>query len=135
MTLSRIEAGWISSKLLSDAVLQREQSAARRTAWLVLLFSPLKYIRPTERRILLRRARARAAHDPLTLLATLLTIALATVFLVLAPACSYRVLFGVLATLTGLGTVVRSHVQIRALIWAAARRNEDATEDGDSQNK
>jgi hypothetical protein len=63
MKLSRIEANWIASKLLSDAERQREDLAQRQTAWLVILFPALKQVRPTERLSKFRSARHVAARD------------------------------------------------------------------------
>jgi hypothetical protein len=64
MTLSRIEANWIASRLLSEAEQERERSAERSTAWLAFLFPSLAHIRPTERVAVLRYARRRAAREP-----------------------------------------------------------------------
>ena len=64
MPLSRIEAHWIASKLLSEAEQERERGAQRRTAWLAFLFPSLAHIRPTERVAVLRHARLRAAREP-----------------------------------------------------------------------
>jgi hypothetical protein len=67
MKLSRIEANWIASKLLSDAEQESERFAQRRTAWLAVLFPRLAHIRPTERFAALRNARVRAAREPMIL--------------------------------------------------------------------
>jgi hypothetical protein len=66
--LTRVEANWIASKLLSDAERERERSAERRTAWLTTVFPPLKFVRPTERLSLLQGVRSRAAREPIIVL-------------------------------------------------------------------
>ena len=65
MKLSRTEANWIASKLLSDGELERERSAQLYTRWLTILFPALKQVRPTERVSVLRNARQRASREPL----------------------------------------------------------------------
>jgi hypothetical protein len=65
--LSRVEANWIASKLLSDAERERERFAERRTAWLTIVFPVLKFIRPTERLSLLQGMRSQAAREPMIL--------------------------------------------------------------------
>jgi hypothetical protein len=65
MKLSRVEANWIASKLLTDAERERERSAERRTAWLTIVFPALKFVRPTERLSLLQGMRSQAAREPM----------------------------------------------------------------------
>ena len=81
MTLSRIEANWIASMLLSDAEQERERAAERRTAWLALLYPPLKLVRPTERIQLLRRASQLAAKEPLILIPTITGMLFAALYI------------------------------------------------------
>ena len=45
MKLSRTEANWIASRLLSDAEQERERVVGRRTAWLTILFPALAFVR------------------------------------------------------------------------------------------
>ena len=76
MKLSRIEANWIASRLLSDAEQERERHAQRRTAWLAILFPSLAQIRPTERVAALRNARLRAAREPMIIWPTVVVFLL-----------------------------------------------------------
>ena len=78
MKLSRIEANWIATRLLSDAEQERERSAQRRTAWLAIMFPPLAHVRPTERFSVLRSARRRAAREPMILWPTVVGLLLFT---------------------------------------------------------
>ena len=134
MKVSRIEANWISSKILSDAVREREQSAARRTAWLVFLYPSLAHIRPTERVMLLRDARNCAALEPLTLLAAITSIVLLVVFYIVDPSLSHHSWLDGLAGLIGLGSLITWHVRIRAILRTAARSSEDDSEGGSARN-
>jgi hypothetical protein len=119
MTLSRIEANWIASRLLSDAEQERERGAHRRTAWLAFLFPSLAHIRPTERVAVLRYARLRAAREPWIIWPTVVGLLLwAVVYFAGVRSSRPPWLYG-MPSAVFLGNVLAQYLRTRVLLRGA----------------
>ncbi len=120
MKLSRIEANWIASKLLSDAERERELSVAWRTAWIATLYPALRVVRPTERMALLRAARNRASKEPQTLLLSIAAILTFAVLLIWVPQQLLSTWLYLLPGVIGMGALVSFHLRTRAILRVAS---------------
>jgi hypothetical protein len=120
MKLSRTEANWIASKLLSDAERERECFAQQRTAWLTILFPPLKLVRPTERVSVLRKARQRAASELWIVLPSIAGLVLFAALYVEIPNHSRPAWLSLSPAAIFLGNVLAQYVRTRAILRAVA---------------
>ncbi len=118
MRLSRIEANWIASRILSDAEREREHRAARRTAGVSFLYPMLKMVRPTERGPLLRSATRRAGRDPKILSASFVAVLSFLVLSILAPRQFRSPWWYMLPTVIWVGCMLAWNIKTRTILRA-----------------
>lgn len=119
MKLSRIEANWIASKIMSDAEQARERSAQRRTASLVVLFPALASIRPSERVSTLRSARERAMREPWIVWPTVVAFLLFLALYFKLSALQHPWMYWFPGTIV-IGNVLAQYFRTRAILLNAA---------------
>ena len=125
MKLSRTEANWIASRLLSDAEQERERVVGRRTAWLTILFPALAFVRPTERVSALRDARVRAAREWMILWPSIGALLLFAALYFAIPRHLGRAWLGLVPGAIIAANLFAQYLRTRAILEAEASRPRD----------